>query len=310
MLLVLIVMALTTLGAAAMVLAIESPPKALEQRFSDLAVKVRRGRGNMEDSEAASAGTARMLLNWTARRLPAPKADNPRGERRAQRLAQAGFSGPNAPRMFAAIRLSGVIAGAALGLFIGLAVRLHGALTLLGVCGALAGAFLPPYYVAARARRRQRAIAADLSDILDMLVVSVEAGVGLHEAIREVGADAVRRGRVIGRELALISGEMLAGSTLGQALRAWANRTSVEDIKPLAATLIQSEQLGSQLGPALRAASDALRAKRRLQAEERAHKATVKILFPLVLLVLPAMLLVVLGPVLVEVFKTLGAVIH
>jgi tight adherence protein C len=300
MLVIPIVMVVLILGAAAVVLAIESPPRALEQRFADLAIKVRSGRGTMGGSEADSAGTARMLLNWTARRLPASNVDSPRAERRAQRLAQAGFTGSNAPRMFAAIRLTGIIAGAALGFVISLAAQLHGASALLSACGAVVGAILPSFYVASRARRRQRAIASDLSDVLDLLVVSVEAGVGLHEAIRMVGADAERHGRVIGRELSLVSGEMLAGGTLGQALRAWANRTSVEDIKPLAATLIQSEQLGSQIGPALRAASDALRAKRRLQAEEMAQKATVKMLFPLVLLVLPAMLLVILGPVAIQ----------
>ena len=87
-------------------------------------------------------------------------------------------------------------------------------------------------------------------------------------------------------------------------LRGLAERTAVDDIKPLAATLIQSEQLGAQIGPALRASSDALRQHRRLHAEESAQKASIKILFPLVIFVLPSMIAVILGPAMISVFHT------
>ncbi|HSR56720.1 MAG TPA: type II secretion system F family protein, partial [Candidatus Binataceae bacterium] len=92
----------------------------------------------------------------------------------------------------------------------------------------------------------------------------------------------------------------------GQALRSLSERTAVEDIKPLAATLIQSEQLGAQIAPALHASSDALRARRRLRADEAAQKASVKILFPLVLFVLPAMIMVIVGPAMIQVVRTIG----
>jgi len=85
-----------------------------------------------------------------------------------------------------------------------------------------------------------------------------------------------------------------------------ADRTAVDDIKPLAATLIQSEQLGAQIAPALHASSDALRTRRRLRAEESAQKASVKILFPLVIFVLPAMIAVIVGPAMLQVIRTLG----
>jgi tight adherence protein C len=308
MLVIVVILALLILGEAALLLAIDSSPGLLEQQFADLAVKIRSGRGTMDGSEADSAGTARMLLHWAARHMPAANVDSPKGERLAQKLAQAGFPGSNAPRVFTAIRLAGVVSGAAIGFAVSLAVQRLGATTLLTACGAVIGAIVPSCYVTFRARRRQRAIATDLSDVLDLLVVSVEAGIGLQEAIRMVGAEAERHGRVIGKELALVSGEVFAGGTLGQALRSWAKRSAVEDIKPLAATLIQSEQLGAQIGPALRASSDALRAKRRLEAEEMAQKAAVKILFPLVFFVLPAMFLLILGPPLVQTFRTLSQV--
>lgn len=305
MLTIWIVLVLLIVGESAVLFAIESAPRTLEQRFSDLGVKVRVGRRAFGD-ERDSQGTARMLLHWAARRLPAPKSDSPTGEKLNQLLLQAGFTGSNSLRMYGAVRVGSAIVGAVLGLVASLFGQGHfNSLSIAG--GAIAGFLIPSYYLAARARRRQREIARDLSDTLDLLVVSVEAGVALQEAIKMVGAEAERHGRPIGEELALVTGEMLAGASLGQALRAWAKRTAVDDIKPLAATLIQSEQLGAQIAPALHASSDALRSKRRLQAEEMAQKAAVKILFPLVLFVLPAMFLVILGPPLIQTFRTLSA---
>jgi tight adherence protein C len=174
------------------------------------------------------------------------------------------------------------------------------------VAGAGAGAFAPIYYVGRRGRRRQEAIARELSDVLDLLGVCVESGLGLHEAIRVVGNEVESQGQVIGRELSIVSGEMAAGKSLGQALRAFADRTAVEDIKPLAAMLIQSEQLGAQVAPSLRSSSDALRARRRMRAEEEAQKTTVKILLPLVLFVLPAMLIVIVGPAMIQILGTIN----
>src|ERR1700683_5683419 len=104
----------------------------------------------------------------------------------------------------------------------------------------------------------------------------------------------------------IVSGEIAAGSALGQALRNLAERTAVEDRRPLASTLIQSEQLGAQVGPALRSSSDMLRTKRRLRAEEMAQKTTIKILFSLVVFILPAMLLVILAPALIQAIRTLN----
>ena len=171
--------------------------------------------------------------------------------------------------------------------------------------GAAIGFFIPSYYLGNRARARQGAIARELSDVLDLLVVCVEAGLGLYEAIKVVGSEAERHGQVIGRELSLVASEVSSGSSLGVALRGLAERTAVEDIKPLAATLIQSEQLGAQIAPALHASSDAMRARRRLRAEEAAQKTAVKILFPLVLFVLPAMLMVIVGPALIQILATM-----
>jgi tight adherence protein C len=172
--------------------------------------------------------------------------------------------------------------------------------------GAAVGAFLPGYYLNKRAKNRQIDIGRQLSDVLDLLVVCVEAGLGLLEAIKVVGNETQAQQLVIGQELSQVAGEVNAGSSLGQALRALADRSGVADIKPLAATLIQSEQLGAAIGPALRAISDSIRSRRRLHAEESAQKTTIKILFPLVLMILPAMLLIIIGPAIVQTVRTLS----
>ena len=171
--------------------------------------------------------------------------------------------------------------------------------------GAGVGAFAPSYYIGRRARNRRDQIASQLSDVLDLLVVCVEAGLGLSEAIKIVGSESARQKQEIGAELSMVSGELSAGSSLGQALKSFADRTAVEDIKPLAATLVQSEKLGAQIGPALRSISDTMRTTRRLRAEEAAAKTTVKILFPLVLFILPAMMSVIVGPAMIQIMRAL-----
>ncbi|MGH9639830.1 MAG: type II secretion system F family protein, partial [Bryobacteraceae bacterium] len=270
--------------------------RIIEERFADLAIKIRSSQGVFEDDDQDET-VGRVLFKWAAARIPKPSLDTPSGEKISQSLLQAGFIGSNALQTLQVARFLAMAAIAALGVILGLSTgQSAGGIVIFAVLGAVLGFFSPTYYVARRARIRQTAIARQLSDTLDLLVVCVEAGLGLYEAIRIVGAESERHQQEIGRELALVSNEIAAGASLGQALRKLADRTDVEDIKPLAATLIQSEQLGAQIAPALRASSDALRTRSRLRAEETAQKTTIKILFPLVLFVLPAMLLVIIGP--------------
>jgi tight adherence protein C len=220
---------------------------------------------------------------------------------------QAGFLKSSAAQSYQVARVMMAAGGGLLGFLAGLIFHpLSATPILLAMGGVGIGIFVPSYYLGRRARIRQSAIARQLSDVLDLLVVCVEAGMGLFEAIRIVGGECERHGQEIGTELNLVATDISAGSSLGQALRGLADRTAVEDIKPLAATLIQSEQLGAQIGPALKASSDALRTRRRLHAEEDAQKASIKILFPLVIFVLPSMIAVIIGPAMISVLHTLG----
>jgi tight adherence protein C len=294
-------------GCFSLYYALYGSHRALEERFADLAVKIRASQGVFDEGAQEDASFSRTLFKWASSHVPAPRSDTPSGEKLQQTLTQAGYSGSASPHTFQVFRVLFMAGLAFVGVLYGVfAGKAPGAVMIYGLVGAGVGFMGPLMYIQRSARSRQFAIARQLSDILDLLVVCVEAGLGLYEAIKIVGTESERQKQEIGRELALVAAEISAGASLGQALRNLAERTAVEDIKPLAATLIQSEQLGAQIAPALHASSDALRTRRRLRAEEAAQKTTIKILFPLVLFVLPAMLLVIVGPAVVQVIRTLG----
>jgi len=295
-------------GAAcvALFLAISPQNRAVDERFADLAVKMRASQGAFA-GDNPDENVLRMLVRWAAKRVPPPNLESPTGEKLQQTLAQAGFLKSSAPQTYQAVRVLLAIGCGVVGMLFGAIFHTSVATPLLlGIGGVGIGIFVPSYILGRRARARQGNISRQLSDVLDLLVVCVEAGLGLFEAIRIVGGECERHGQEIGTELNLVATDISAGATLGQALRGLAERTAVDDIKPLAATLIQSEQLGAQIGPALRASSDALRSRRRLQAEESAQKASIKILFPLVIFVLPAMIAVIIGPAMISVLRTLS----
>jgi tight adherence protein C len=293
-------------ACVALYMAIAPQSRTVDERFADLAVKVRASQGALE-GDNQDDNVLRMLFRWAAKRVPAPDPDSPTGEKLKETLAQAGFLKSSAAHSYQVMRVLLAIGGGILGLLIGLIFHPTSATPLLlGIGGIGIGIFVPSYYLGRRARTRQANIAKQLSDVLDLLVVCVEAGMGLFEAIRIVGTECERHGQEIGTELNLVATDISAGATLGQALRGLADRTAVEDIKPLAATLVQSELLGAQIGPALKASSDALRMHRKLHAEEDAQKASIKILFPLVIFVLPSMIAVIIGPAMISVLHTLS----
>jgi len=184
-------------GAAcvALYLAMSPQSRAVEDRFADLAVKMRASQGALEGDNQDDS-VLRMLFRWAAKRVPPPNLDTPTGEKLQQTLAQAGFLKSSAPQTYQVARVLLAIGGGLLGLLIGAIFQPSSATPLLlgiGVIGI--GIFVPSYYLGRRARLRQSNIAKQLSDVLDLLVVCVEAGMGLFEAIRIVGTECERTGR-------------------------------------------------------------------------------------------------------------------
>ncbi len=297
---------LLAISGIALWAAVFSRYRNLEERFDSLGLRMKVIYGGLLPRQAEEEGVARAMFLWAIERLPAPKLDTPEGRKLSSILIRAGYLSSSAPRTFQVVRVMCAVGGTLAAVLLAIAVRASGFRPVLMMfSGAGIGAWLPYFIVSRRAQHRQQEIASQLSDVLDLLVVCVEAGLGINEAIKVVASETERQGQEIGRELAMVSAELSAGSSLGQALRGLADRVAVEDVKPLAATMIQSEQLGAQMGPALRSISDGLRNTRRLRAEEAAQKTTVKILFPLVFFVLPAMMAVIVGPAMIQIMRTL-----
>ncbi len=303
-----LIFALLSSAAAALYLAASAERRMTRARMAEVALRARTSAAVMAGLSPADRRVTRMLLQWAVGRIPKARPSSAHAAKTAALVMRAGFTAASAPAVFQLVKTAvaavGVLAGAVAALVLG---KSGIDLVMYAVLGAALGAWLPNYYLAKRARTRQAEIARQLSDVLDLLVVCVEAGLGLLEAIKVVGRETEAQNLVIGHELSMVSGEVNAGASLGQALRALAERTAVDDIKPLAATLIQSEQLGAAIGPALRSISNAIRSRRRMRAEEAAQRTTIKILFPLVLMILPAMLLIIVGPAIVQTMRTLSS---
>jgi tight adherence protein C len=168
---------------------------------------------------------------------------------------------------------------------------------------ALLGYMVPEIWFLRRARARQHRLRVALPDGLDLLVVCVEAGLGLDQALLRVSQELERAHREFSIELQLVSTEMRFGKTRTDALREFGRRTGLEDIKGLVTMLIQTERFGTSIAQSLRVFSEELRTKRRQRAEEMAAKISIKMVPVLVLFIFPALMIVVLGPAIVAIMR-------
>ena len=174
-------------------------------------------------------------------------------------------------------------------------------LSTIGACGL--GVYLPYRWVQSKLESRQRAITEGFPDALDMLVVCVEAGLGMDAAFLRVSQQMSRSHPELSELIGLIGLELRAGRSREEALQNFGRRTGVQDVSSFIALLIQSEKLGTDLAQTLRVQADEMRAKRMLRAEEIAHKLPVKLAIPLVICILPAMFAVVLGPAIISIVR-------
>jgi tight adherence protein C len=167
------------------------------------------------------------------------------------------------------------------------------------------GYFAPAFYLESMVKKRQALLRLSLPDALDMLVVAVEAGLGLDQALGYVSREIEHSHQELSDELSLVGLEMRAGKRRGDALKNLADRTGEPELRRLVAILIQSDRFGTSMGESLRTHSDFMRLRRKQEAEERAAKVGVKLVFPIFLFILPSMMVVAAGPALLKVFRDL-----
>jgi tight adherence protein C len=307
-------------------------PQAVRDRLQQLAVAAA-DPSQVDASTAEAQGVLwARVARWTApvRRLAAPRGADARAAGQGvappfdgvaisdadagavaelrRRLAHAGIRHRQAPAAFfglkAALALVLPLAGFALLAAGGVPAR--GAswpATLLALAALGYGA--PTAWLGVRARRRQRAVVEAFPDALDLMTVCVEAGLGTEAALVRVARDLELASPALAQELQLVNLELRAGATRDRALRALAARTGVEEVEGFVTMVLQAERFGTALSQSLRVHAQALRTARRQRAEEAAAKIALKLLFPLIFCIFPALLVVLLGPAMIQIHRVL-----
>ena len=286
-------LASTAVGAVALVVA-RAGASPLERRLSEVTGVAVASAGGRRGVERAAA-----TLKRFSRFAPAASAKEAGALRR--RLVQAGYRGHEALALFFGIRLG--VALACFAVFASPVFFRPNVLVALGACGF--GYVIPGVVLARIAKRRQHRIRLGLPDVLDLLVVSVEAGLGLDQALQRVGDELAFAHPDLSDELRLINLELRAGKARVDALRNLADRTGVDDIASLVAMLVQTDKFGTSVAQSLRIHSDTVRTKRRQRAEEAAAKTGVKMVFPLVFCIFPAVWVVTIGPAAIKFVQVL-----
>ncbi len=224
------------------------------------------------------------------------------------KLTQAGYMSANAVGRYFTIR---VLLSIGLPLIVVLAAP---ALTrtapvqtvlLIGVLAGLIGLYFPHMWVSHRISTRQQEARDGFPDALDLLLVCVEAGLGLNAALHRVGQEIGKAHEVLGTQFDIIGLELRAGMSRELALRTLAERLGIDEVKSLVAILIQSDTLGTSIAQALRIHAEDMRRRRMLRAEEKAHKLPVKLSFPLVGFILPCLILTILTPAIIRIVRVL-----
>ncbi len=264
----------------------------LDQRLREVGIPERRNEDTAEPQQIAA------FLKRIGERVPKSPAELTKIQ---GRLVQAGYRRPDALYIFLGIRGACALAFFAL---MATPIVMKPSVGLALVAAAI-GYVAPAMWLARIAKKRQHRIQLSLPDALDLLVVSVEAGLGLDQAMARVGQELALAHPELSSELRLTNLELLAGRGRADALKNLADRTGVEDLKSLVAMLVQTDKFGTSVANSLRVYSETLRTKRRQRAEEAAAKTGVKMVFPLVLCIFPAIWVVTIGPAAIKFIRVL-----
>jgi len=253
---------------------------------------------------ADGEGLAGRVLTPIDKLVPVSAAE---AKKLQKQLMQAGIRSNDAPMVFRGLHLCSMAGFPALTALICavLGRPLNSAVVLI-IFAFVVGFFLPRYVLRKMIKSRQLSIRWGLADALDLMVISVEAGLGLNAAMMKVASELKEVHPDVSEEFEMANLEIRVGRERNEALRNLAERTGVDDLRSLVAMLIQTDQFGTSISRAIRVFSDSLRTKRRQRAEQAAQKAAVKLLIPLALFLFPVLFIAILGPAAINLMDTLG----
>ncbi len=256
------------------------------------------------DENRPATDLAERIASPLSRLVPPSAAE---AQKLQKQLMQAGFRSPGAPGVYRGVQLLTMAAfpGIVALVCAVLARPLAGAIFWI-LAAFVIGFFLPRYALRRMIRSRQQLVRWGLADALDLMVISIEAGLGLNAAMMRVSSELKEVHPEISEEFELANLEIRVGRERDEALRNLADRTGVDDLRSLVAMLIQTDKFGTSIAKAIRAFSDSLRTKRRQRAEQAAQKAAVKLLFPLACFLFPTLFIAILGPAALQLIDTLG----
>jgi tight adherence protein C len=284
-----------TFGVWALINVFSSRSSRAIERLEELRDPTLRNREGGGSGKTGMGAVVEMAAPALSKALQ-PKTELEQSELK-KRMANAGYNAPGAPQLFLAIKFAMMIGGCLLGSGFGL---VHWGMTQKGwtssIVGAGLGFYLPELVLALMKRSRQEKIFLQLPDTLDLLVVCVEAGLGLDAGMRRVCDELVDSAPELTSEFNMANKQLQMGRPRREVLHDLGVRTGVDDMRALAAILIQADKFGSSIAQALRVQSDSMRVKRRQIAEERAQQTAVKMIFPLVLFIFPGIFVVLVGP--------------
>jgi tight adherence protein C len=247
--------------------------------------------------------SVRKIATAVARRLP---ASTETASALQLKLMAAGYRDPNAVLFVYGLKL--LLMASITVLMIAMELRSSASVPfrLMGILvGVMAGFRLPDYFVARRITKRRRALRRSLPDALDLIIVCAEAGLTIDRAFRGVTQQLVLVHRELSEELSLVTAEMSAGLRRKEALENLAIRTQEPEIKKFVGVVCQADRFGTSMGEALRNHADYLRVRRRQEAEEKASKISVKMIFPIFFFIMPCMMLVTVGPAVIVILRHL-----
>ncbi len=254
----------------------------------------------LEEDLAASGGLrAQNIFVSIGQMVPPPKGK--KGSQDQILLTRAGYRGQNSVVAIRGMRVLGCIGLFIISIWTGLS-SLNPAVP---VIAAVLGWFLPDLWLSSRVKARQKRLRLALPDAMDLLVICVEVGLGLDQALLKVADEVESAHPDLGQELHMVNLEMRVGKTRLDALRELALRTGLDDIKVLVGILVQTDRFGTSIVDALHTFSDELRTKRRQRAEEAGAKVSVKMVPVLVFFIFPALLVVILGPAVLSIMTNL-----